>query len=267
MSIELKNASFSYPGGFLANENLTLTIAPGERVAIVGQNGAGKTTCVKMMNGLHKPCDGDVLIDGENTRDFTAAHIARTVGYVFQNPDDQIFNQSVRKEIEYMPRYFKLPDEEIRRRVDRAVALTGLEKCMKKNPFDIPYPIRKFVTIAAVLATEPKYVIFDEPTAGQDKWGTEILEHLMDELEKDGIAVVTITHDMEFVARNFKRVVAMAHKNIIADGTAGEIFGNDAVVEESRILKPQLTILAESLGLPGQILTCEDLVTALTGLN
>lgn len=267
MSIELKNASFAYPGGFLANEKLNLTIKPGERVAIVGQNGAGKTTCVKMMNGLHKPYEGDVIIDGENTKDFTAAHIARTVGYVFQNPDDQIFNQSVHKEIEYMPRYFKLSEEEIKRRVDRAVELTGLEKYMKKNPFDIPYPIRKFVTIAAVLATEPKYVIFDEPTAGQDKWGTEILENLLDALEKEGIAVVTITHDMEFVARNFKRVVAMAHKNIIADGTAGEIFGNDEIVNESRILKPQLTVLAEKLGLPGQILTCEDLVAALAQMN
>ena len=264
MSIELKNASFTYPGGFLANEHLNLTINPGERVAIVGQNGAGKTTCVKMMNGLHKPSDGDVLVDGENTKDFTAAHLARSVGYVFQNPDDQIFNQSVRKEIEYMPRYFKLPEEEIKRRVDRAVALTGLENYMKKNPFDIPYPIRKFVTIAAVLATEPKYVIFDEPTAGQDKWGTEILEHLLDELEKEGIAVVTITHDMEFVARNFKRVVTMAHKNIIADGTAGEIFTNDEVVAESRILKPQVTVLAEKLGISGQILTCEDLIAALS---
>lgn len=264
MSIELKNASFAYPGGFLANEHVNLVINPGERVAIVGQNGAGKTTCVKMMNGLHKPCEGDVIIDGENTKDFTAAHIAHTVGYVFQNPDDQIFNQSVRKEIEYMPRYFKLPEEEIKRRVNRAVELTGLEKYMKKNPFDIPFPIRKFVTIAAVLATEPKYVIFDEPTAGQDKWGTEILENLLNKLENEGIAVVTITHDMEFVARNFTRVVAMAHKNIIADGTAGEIFGNDEIVSEARILKPQLTVLAEKLGLPGQILTCEDLICALS---
>ncbi len=263
MSIELKNASFTYPGGFLANEHLNLTVNPGERIAIVGQNGAGKTTCVKMMNGLHRPTEGDVLVDGENTKDFTAAHIARTVGYVFQNPDDQIFNQSVRKEIEYMPRYFKLSEEETRRRVDRAVSLTGLENYMKKNPFDIPYPIRKFVTIAAVLATEPKYVIFDEPTAGQDQWGTWILENLMDTLQEEGIAVVTITHDMEFVARNFPRVIAMAHRNIIADGTAGEIFSNDSVVAESRILKPQLTVLAEKLGLSGRILTCEDLIEAL----
>ena len=138
MSIELINASFSYPGGFLANENLNLVIEPGERVAIVGQNGAGKTTAVKMMNGLHKPTAGDVLVDGKNTKEHTTAQIARTVGYVFQNPDDQIFNQSVRAEIEYMPRYFKLSAAETRRRVERAVTLAGLEDYMGKNPFEIP---------------------------------------------------------------------------------------------------------------------------------
>lgn len=263
MAIELKNASFAYPGGFLANEDLNLVIQPGERVAIVGQNGAGKTTAVKMMNGLHKPTAGDVLVDGENTKDHTAAQIARTVGYVFQNPDDQIFNQSVRAEIEYMPKYFKLSEAEAKRRVERAVALTGLEPYMKKNPFDIPYPIRKFVTIAAVLATEPKYLIFDEPTAGQDLRGTQVLEKMMDALQDEGVAVVTITHDMEFVARNFDRVVAMAHRNILADGTALEIFGSDEVVAESRIRRPQLAELAERLGLGRRILTCGQLVDAL----
>lgn len=249
MAIELKNACFSYPEGVLANENLSLTIAPGERVAIVGQNGAGKTTAVKMMNGLHKPTEGCVLVDGEDTRNHTTAQIARTVGYVFQNPDDQIFNQSVRAEIEYMPRYFKFPAEEIRRRVDRAVELAGLERYLKKNPFDIPYSIRKFVTIAAVLATEPKYVIFDEPTAGQDQWGTRVLENLMDVLRAEGTAVVTITHDMEFVARNFDRVVVMAHRNIIADGSVREVFGSDAVVNEARIRRPQLAELCLLLGM------------------
>ena len=263
MSIQLNHASFTYPGGFLANENLNLTIEAGERVAIIGQNGAGKTTAVKMMNGLNRPCEGEVLVDGVNTSSCTAATIARTVGYVFQNPDDQIFNQTVRAEIEYMPRRFKLGEEEIRRRTDRVVAMTGLEDYLKKNPYDLPYPIRKFVTIAAVLATEPKYVIFDEPTAGQDDWGIGTLERLMDTLAGEGIAVVTITHDMEFVARNFRRVVAMVHRNIIADGTAEEVFGNHAVLEDAKIRKPQICELAERLGLGSNILTCEQLVEAL----
>ena len=103
--IEIKNASFKYPNGFTALENINLTIKEGEKVAIVGQNGAGKTTCVKMMNGLNRPFEGDVIVDGVNTKDVTVATIARKVGYVFQNPDEQIFNSTARKEIEFMPRY------------------------------------------------------------------------------------------------------------------------------------------------------------------
>lgn len=263
MSIELKHAGFAYPDGFVANKDLNLTIQPGERLAIVGQNGAGKTTAVKLMNGLHKPTEGDVLVDGQNTKEHTTAQIARAVGYVFQNPDDQIFNQTVRAEIEYMPRYFKLPQAEIDRRTERAVTLAGLEKTLKKNPFDIPYPIRKFVTIAAVLVTEPKYVIFDEPTAGQDRRGTLLLEGIMERLQAEGIAVVTITHDMEFVARNFERVVAMAHGNILADGTARQIFGDAAVVAESRLRRPQLSELAGRLGVEGNILSGSELIAAL----
>lgn len=263
MSIELKHAGFTYPDGFAANRDLNLTVRPGERLAIVGQNGAGKTTAVKLMNGLHKPTEGDVLVDGQNTKEHTTAQIARTVGYVFQNPDDQIFNQTVRTEIEYMPRYFKLSQAETDRRTERAVAMTGLEDYLKKNPFDIPYPIRKFVTIAAVLVTEPKYVIFDEPTAGQDRRGTLLLEGILERLQAEGIAVVTITHDMEFVARNFARVVAMAHGNILADGSARQIFGSAEVVAEARLRRPQLSELAGRLGMGQEVLFGSELIAAL----
>lgn len=262
-AIELKNVTFAYPNGFVANENLNLTINTGERVAIVGQNGAGKTTAVKLMNGLNRPTSGDVLVNGINTKDKTTAQIARTVGYVFQNPDDQIFNKDVITEIEYMPRYFKLPEQEIKRRVERAVYLTSIDKYLKKNPFDIPYSIRKFVSIAAVLATETDYVIFDEPTAGQDLYGIQVLSRLMEVLESEGRTVITITHDMDFVADNFKRVVAMANKHIIADGDMRDIFWNESVVTESRIKKPQIGELAKDLNLPGNILFRNEFVEML----
>ncbi|MCF0134956.1 MAG: ABC transporter ATP-binding protein [Lachnospiraceae bacterium] len=263
MSIELRHASFRYPDNYLANDDLNLVVEQGESVAIVGQNGAGKTTAVKMLNGLYRPTKGDVLVDGVNTREKTAAVIGRTVGYVFQNPDDQIFNQNVRAEIEYMPRRLKMPEPEMKRRVDRAVELTGLKKYMGKNPFDIPYPIRKFVTIADVLAMEPKYIIFDEPTAGQDKHGTELLENLLKVLKAEGVGVVTITHDMEFVARNFDRVVVMAKKRIIADDTAKAVFSNDEVMEQAKLKKPQICQVAEMAGLGKGILTIEELVELL----
>jgi energy-coupling factor transport system ATP-binding protein len=262
MAIELKNVSFSYPNGFLANESLNLIIESGERVAIVGQNGAGKTTAVKLMNGLHKPTKGDVLVDGINTKDKTCAWISRTVGYVFQNPDEQIFNSTARAEVEYMPRYFKLPEDEIQRRCERAIELTGISEYINMNPLDVPYPIRKFIAIAAIVATEPKYIILDEPTAGQDKRGNEILEYVITQLQKTGVSVIAISHDMEFVAKNFPRIIAMAHKNIIADGTAKEIFWNENIVKESRIRMPQIGQVAARLGLGGEILLREELIKA-----
>ena len=263
MAIEIKNASFAYPNGFVALENIDFVIQEGERVAIVGQNGAGKTTAVKMMNGLNKPSQGDVIIDGINTKDKTTAFLARTVGYVFQNPDDQIFNQSVRAEIEYMPRYFKFSDKETEERVNYAVELTGIEKFLKTNPYDLPFPVRKFVAIAAVIVSKPKYIILDEPTAGQDKHGMEILSTMIDRLQKDGVTVLTITHDMEFAVKNFHRIVAMAHKNIIADGTPQEIFWNERVLAEAKLKKPTIGELAKQLSLDGNILFCAELVAKL----
>ncbi len=263
MAIEIRNAGFTYPNGFTALEDINLTVNEGEKVAIVGQNGAGKTTCVKMMNGLNKPTKGDVIVDGVNTKDVTTATVAKTVGYVFQNPDEQIFNNTVRAEIEYMPRYFKLPEEEIKQRVERAIELTDIAGYIDTNPYEIPYPIRKFVAVAAVIAAKPKYIVLDEPTAGQDQWGNNVLANMIKELHKDGVTVITITHDMEFALFNFDRVVAMAHKNVIADGTAADIFWNEDTIADAKIKKPVMGELAKRLGLDGRLLRCEELVDRL----
>ncbi len=258
--IELKDASFTYPNGFLANDHLNLTVEQGERVAIVGQNGAGKTTAVKMMNGLHKPSEGDVFVNGKNTKDYTTAQIAKHVGYVFQNPDDQIFNQSVYAEIAYMPKYYKMNEKEIDKRVRETAALMDIERFLKSNPFEIPYVIRKFVTIAAILATEPEYIILDEPTAGQDLKGIRILVRFLDIMRERGVGVITITHDMEFVAGNFERVVAMADKRIILDGNVRECFGRDDILERSRIKRPQIGEIAGRIGLGRDVLGAGEFV-------
>lgn len=263
MPIEVRNASFAYPNGFVAIEELNLSIEDGEKVAIVGQNGAGKTTAVKLLNGLYKPSKGDVIIDAVNTKDRTTAQIARSVGYVFQNPDDQIFNSKVSIEIEYMPRYFKLQEKEIKERVDYAIELTGIGDYLNENPYDIPYPIRKFVTIASVLVTRPKYLILDEPTAGQDKYGIELLSRMIDQLQADGKTVITITHDMEFTVTNFNRIIVMAHANIIADGNAKDIFWDEDIISDARIKKPVIGELAKKLSLDSKILFCDELVNRL----
>lgn len=262
-AIELKNVSFAYPDGHVANEELNLIIQKGERVAIVGQNGAGKTTAVKLMNGLNKPTSGDVLINGINTKGQTTAQTSAYVGYVFQNPDDQIFNSNVQKEIEYMLNYLKLNQKEIERRVNRAVELTGIDGYLHMNPFDVPYSTRKFVTIAMVLALETPYIILDEPTAGQDLHGIKTLANLLDRLQDEGKSVITITHDMEFVADNFTRVVTMANKRIIADDSARNTFWSKEIITEARLKKPQIGEIAEELGLEGNIIFRHELVELL----
>jgi len=263
-AIELKNVTFAYPNGFVANENLNLLIESGERVAIVGQNGAGKTTAVKLMNGLNKPTKGDVLVNGINTKDKTTAQISAFVGYVFQNPDDQIFNSNVKKEIEYMLRYLKLDQKEIDRRVGRAVELTGMSEYLEMNPYDVPYSTRKFISIAAILAIETPYIILDEPTAGQDMHGIKVLSTLMDILKDEGKSVITITHDMEFVADNFSRVVTMANKQIIADGSATDIFSNHDIIKQAKIKKPQIGELASEIGFGENILFRNEIVELLS---
>ncbi|MEI3612771.1 energy-coupling factor ABC transporter ATP-binding protein [Pseudogracilibacillus sp. SO30301A] len=249
MSIEVKNVTFSYPNGHVANEDLNFTIQMGERVAIVGQNGAGKTTAVKLLNGLHKPTNGDVLVENINTKEKTVAQISRYVGYVFQNPDDQIFNNTVAKELEYSFKGVDLSPEEVKKRIDKAVDLTGIGKYMEMKPFDIPYSIRKFVTIAVFIAMDTPYLILDEPSAGQDFNGINQLSKIMDVLQDEGKSVITITHDMEFVANNFNRVIAMANKRIIADDTPREIFWNEEIVQKSNISKTEIGELAKSLGI------------------
>lgn len=263
MAIEFKNVFFQYPNGYLANENLNLMIEQGERVGIIGQNGAGKTTAVKLMNRLNKPTQGDVFIDGTNTKEKTTAQIAKYVGYVFQNPDDQIFNQTVMAEVQYMLRKLKLTQEEINQRSSRALELTGLTDYRKKNPFDLPLPMRKFLTIAAVIATKPKYMILDEPTAGLDVRGIRLLENLIAVLQEEHMSVITITHDMEFVARNFNRIVVMAHKNIIMDATPQEVFAEDGIIKDARIKKPEIALMAEAAGLKQHVLFVEELVNIL----
>lgn len=258
--IEFSHVFYTYPNGVLANEDINLRIEQGERVAIIGQNGAGKTTAVKLMNGLYKPSKGTVYIEEKDTRQFTTAQIARKIGYVFQNPDDQIFNNTVISEVEYMPRYFKMPQDDIVTKVEWAFKLLGIEQYRLKNPFEVPYAIRKFVAIAAVLVTDPTVVILDEPTAGQDSRGIAILENLLTKLQAKGIGVVVISHDMEFVARNFSRVIAMANKKIIMDGSAEQIFGAEEVLTQSCVERPQVCEVAHRLQIPEVILSRSALI-------
>lgn len=238
--IEFKDVSFQYPNGFSAVENVSFEINEGEAIAIIGQNGAGKTTTVKMINGLLKPTHGTVLIDGMDTKDYTTAQLSKIAGYVFQNPDDQIFHNNVEDEIRFGPKK------------------QGLSEQMQENPYNLPLSIRKFVSIASVLAMDDKILILDEPTAGQDLIGIKRLENILTELKKENKTVVTITHDMEFAVNNFKKIFVMSHKNLLRVGNAKEIFSDDELLKESMLKKTYIGDLCDKLNLNETAVTIEE---------
>lgn len=259
----LKDVSFSYPGGFLAVDNINMEIKAGENVAIVGQNGAGKTTTVKMMNGLLKPTKGDVLVGDMNTKDYTTAQVSRVVGYVFQNPDDQIFHSTVEGEVRYGPKTMKLSMEEEDRRVKEALEITGMDVYKDENPLNLPLSMRKFVTIAAVIAMGTEILIFDEPTAGQDIEGNKRLSAILKTLHEQGKTVITISHDMEFVAANFDKVIVMAKKKVVRFGTPQEIFWDFESLEYAMLKQPYVSRVYKALGIEGNII---DIDSAIEGI-
>src|SRR5512142_1192954 len=168
MKIEISNLYFSYPSGVEALRGVSLTIESGEQVAIVGQNGAGKTTLVKHFNGLLLPTRGQVRIGDWNTREHSVAKLARRVGYVFQNPDEQLFSRNVGKEVAFGPRNLGYADDKVQSLVRDALEMTELADKTETNPYDLSATWRKMVALASVIAMDTEIVIFDEPTTGQD---------------------------------------------------------------------------------------------------
>lgn len=258
--IRFDDVSFAYPNGHRAIESISLTIGAGEAVAIVGQNGAGKTSTAKLMNGLFRPTTGTVTVGGVDTSTRTTAQVARTVGYVFQNPDDQIFHNDVYSEIEFGPKTLGATGEALEQRVYEAAELAGISELLDENPYNLPFSTRKFVAIASTLAMGCDAYILDEPTAGQDLTGMQTIGRIVSTLKGQGKAIVTITHDMQFVVDNFERVVVMANKRVVADAGKREIFWNHDVLAEAMLKQPYVSELAKDLGLDDRVLELSEFV-------
>lgn len=246
--VDLRDVSFRYPNGHQAVESVSFDLEAGESLAIIGQNGAGKTTTVKMINGLIRPTSGTVRINGTDTAGWTAAQTSRRVGYVFQNPDDQIFNPTVAKEVGYGLRRRRMGAADRETRVARACEAAGLGAAMQANPYDLPLSIRKFTAIASVLAADPDVVILDEPTAGQDLAGLIRLTQIIEGLQAKGKAVITISHDMEFVAQNFDRVVVMANRQVVRDDQADAVFYDENAMNRASLRPPALASVGALVG-------------------
>lgn len=254
--IEVHNLWYSY-GEIVALRNVSLKIELGEVVAIMGENGAGKTTLIKHFNGLLKPQKGYVKVFGVDTREVTVAELSRRVGLIFQNPDHQLFAETVWDEIAFALKNFGFPRDVVERRVEWALKLLDLYPLKDESPFALSGGERKRVAIASVLSYNPDIIIFDEPTVGQDYAQKERLAQLIKLLQAQGKTIVVVTHDIEFVAENFPRVVVLSRGKVIADGATRKILTDREILERARLLPPQVTQIAWELsdyGVPSDLL-------------
>jgi energy-coupling factor transport system ATP-binding protein len=263
VKIEIQDLRFTYPTGLEAIGGVSLTIESGEQVAIVGQNGAGKTTLVRHFNGLLQPTSGSVLIGEWDTQTQTVAKLASRVGYVFQNPDEQLFSRDVLTEISFGPKNLGYSKEKIETLVKRALSLTELNDQTETNPYDLSPTWRKMVALASIIAMDTPIVIFDEPTTGQDALNVARIANVIAELKKEGKTVITITHDIDFCAENFDRVIALSKGKILLDGPAQDVLGQEEILAQTYVDPPQLTRLGKRLGLKETVRTQEEFLKAI----
>ena len=264
ISLAVGDLGFVYPDGTRALSDVTFTIAPGSRVAIIGQNGSGKSTLVRHFNGLLRATEGRVLVDGEEVGRRHVADLARSVGISFQNPDRQIFSANARAEVSFGPKNFGMRGDRLERRVSHALSQVGLFQFAAANPYDLGFSERKLLALASVIAMGTPAIILDEPTTGQDANGVARVKRIIGELSGEGRTVVAISHDMSFVAETFERVLVMRDGRLVLDARVAEVFAQSSwPTLESTFLEPPLAArLGARLGL-GSTPTAEAFVAAL----
>ena len=248
--IEAGGLGHVYPGGVAALTDVDLTVRAGEFVAVLGRNGAGKTTFARHLNGLLRPTSGTLRVAGEDTEGRTVSELARKVGYVFQNPDHQIFANSVRDEVAYGLRNLGWDAARTTERVDAVLEQVGMAALADRHPFTLGKGERQRLAVASVLALSPDVLVIDEPTTGQDRRGSEAMMQLVRTLNDEGRTILMITHDMTLVAEHAERALVFAGGSLIADTSPAVLFGDADLLARGTLTAPQVTELARRLGCP-----------------
>lgn len=261
--ISVQDVHFAYPDGTKALFGVNMDIYKGEMLAIIGQNGSGKTTIVKHFNGLLKPTEGDVLVDGESVKKANAGRLAQKVGYVYQNPSLQLFCRSVKAEIAFGLKLLKKSEDEVNDITENVLRMVGLWEKADEYPFLLTMGEKQRVAIAAVLALGPEVLIVDEPTTGQDfKRAYQFLDlfKYLNKVEKK--TIIFITHEMRFTTEFAERTVVMANGRVWMDGSTEEVFHQVDKLHEALVTPPEIVQLvdkAADLGIPDSIMTVEGL--------
>ena len=264
VAIATEGVSFTYPDGTQALKDVSVSINAGERVAIIGQNGSGKSTLVRHFNGLLRPTDGRVLVDGRDVAKRHVASLAREVGISFQNPDRQIFAARVRAEVGFGARNVGLRGDDLDHAVEAALEWVGLLARADSNPYDLGFSERKLLALASILAMRTPAVILDEPTTGQDLYGVGRVIRIVRSLSAEHRTVVAVSHDMSFVAEAFQRVIVMRDGCVVLDGPAEDVFDEASwpVLESTYLEPPFAATLGARAGL-GSTPTNDSFVAAL----
>ncbi len=266
--IQAEDLRFAYPGGPEVLKGITLTVRRGEFVALMGPNGAGKTTLAKHFNGLLKPTSGWVLVHGLDTRERTVAQSATRVGYVFQNPDHQIFSPTVAEELAFGPQNLDWPKTKIDESVRHTLADLGLSGQGKAEPFFMGLAERKLIAIGSVLIMGPELLVLDEPATGADYGVALRIMRYVSQLHQRGLTVVIITHDVSLAANYADRLLVMRDGRMALDGPPRALFREPEALRACFVTPPQVVELAHSLrdlGLPPDVIRVDELVQTLKG--
>ena len=245
--IQIEDASFYYRPGKIVLDKINLTIQAGEFTAFIGNNGSGKTTLMKLILGLLKPTQGRVLVGDVDTQEAKVSDMARRIGYIFQDPNEQLFANSVEEEIFFGLRNLDLPEEEVHQRAEETIALFGLDEIRTVFPRFLSRGDKQKVCIAAIVAMQPQIILLDEPTTGQDHRDSRQIMKISQTLNEQGITVLLVTHDIPNIANHARRTVLLNDGSLIKSAPTAEIIADHELMVSCSLVPPQITRLGLAL--------------------
>ena len=247
--LEARNIVYRYDDGTKALNDVSVRVDDNDMVALLGKNGAGKSTLFLHFNGIFRPDEGEILVDGKpiEYNDDGLLDVRTKVGIVFQNPDDQLFAPTVQEDVAFGPLNMDLPQEEVERRVTEALEKVGMTGFERKPPHHLSGGQKKRVAIAGVLAMEPDMMVLDEPTSGLDPKGASQILHLLYELNNEGIGIIISTHDVDLVPLYANKVYVIREGEIIREGSPKEVFLDVDTIRQANLRLPRIAHLAEIL--------------------
>lgn len=269
--IMINHAEYTYPNGTTALKEISLNIERGAFIGIMGSNGAGKSTLVKTINGLIRPQKGSIFINGDSNLSKSVAELSRKVGIVFQNPDHQLFSNSVREEVRFSLNSIMSDKNQIQERVEQVLNKFYLKQFEDRSPLTLSGGQKKRLALASIVCRDPEILIFDEPTLGQDRKGVEFFINLLKEERGKNKTIIIITHNIEFAYEYIPRIVVMFDGRIIGDGSTHEILQNQGLIERASLILPQIiqlksSLLEMGLDIPRNISTQGQIIDFLTNI-